>query len=440
MIGLRTGVSTGVSVVGCGGRLRAPMRVLLLNQVFYPDVAATAQHAHDLAKHLVEHGHEVHAIASRSIYGERGGKLAKYEVVDGVHVHRVGQSLFGKSSISARLLDFGLFYVQAGWKALRVPRPDVTVCFTTPPFIALVGVVLRWLRGSRFVYWVMDLYPDIAVVCGVLGPRSPATRVFERLNRFALRQADRAVVLGRCMQERVREKGVDRGHVVHIGVWSGQVEMEMPAREANPYREEWGLGDRFVVMYSGNFGLAHDVATFLEAAMRLKDDDGIRFVFAGGGKKKAEVEAFVAEHGLDNCVLAEYQPRAKLHESLGVADVHLASMVPGSEGVVVPCKLFGIMAAGKPTLFIGRASSELGRVLHEHGAGEIVEPGDAAGLVSRIRGLAADRSAVEKMAERARVALREAYGRESACASWRVLLEETVAEHHPNTTAAADAT
>ena len=158
------------------------MRVLLVNQVFHPDVAATAQHAHDLARHLVRHGHEVNVVASRSIYGERGRGLPRRELVDGATVHRVGGNLFGKAGLAGRLVDFVLFYVAAGFRAITLPKADVVVCFTTPPFIALLGWLLKRLRGSRFVYWVMDLYPEVPVGCGVMREGSLLTRFFEGLS------------------------------------------------------------------------------------------------------------------------------------------------------------------------------------------------------------------------------------------------------------------
>ncbi|HYE03187.1 MAG TPA: glycosyltransferase family 4 protein [Phycisphaerales bacterium] len=407
------------------------MRVLLLNQVFYPDVAATAQHAHDLARHLVAHGHEVTALASRSLYGQRGAALPARETIDGVHVVRVGRSLFGKAGIVARVADFALFYLAAGARALLGPRHDVVVCFTTPPFIALVGWLLRLVRGTRFVYWVMDLYPDLPVACGVMRPRAPLTRFFEAINRFCLRRADRTVVLGRCMRERVLAKNVGADHVVRIGVWSDQEEVKPIPRADNPYRAEWDLGDRFVVMYSGNFGLGHDVETMCQAALRLRDDDSIRFVFAGGGKKKEVVDRFVRAHGLGNCVLAPYQPRARLDAALSVADVHLASLREGVEGIMVPCKLFGIMAAGRPCVFIGSPSSELARVLAEHGAGLTVRQGDVEALVGAIVALAGDPARAAGMGARARAALSAAFNRELACEQWRRLLEDVVAGRTP---------
>jgi len=410
------------------------MRVLLINQTYHPDVAATAQHAHDLARHLVAHGHEVEVIASRSLYGHAGAALAKREVVEGVEVNRVAKSLFGKSGTLGRALDFGLFYIAATWRAFRVRRPDVVVCFTTPPLIALLGVVLRSVRGCRYVYWIMDLYPDLAVTCGVLRARSPLTRLFDRVSRLCLRRADRVVVLGRCMRDRILAKRdldprIESERIVHIGVWSDQDEVRPIARDENPYRAEWGLGDRFVVMYSGNFGIGHDVATMLGAAERLRDDDRIRFAFVGGGKRKSEVESFVEERSLTNAILAGYQPRERLDASLSCADVHLVSLREGLEGCIVPCKLFGAMAAGRPTVFIGHPESEIARVLEENDCGIVIREGDIDGLVDAIVSLVSDRERSRRLGDRARAALGAAYDRDRACEAWRVLLEETVAGH-----------
>jgi colanic acid biosynthesis glycosyl transferase WcaI len=402
------------------------MRILFINQVFYPDTPATAQHAHDLLRHLVSQGHQVDVIASRSVYGEKGASLAKREDVDGGQVHRVGRSWFGKGSIITRVIDFALFYVAATFKAMTVRRPDVVVCFTTPPFIALLGWMLRIVRRSKYVYWVMDLYPDLPVACGVMKPKSLSARFFERVNRFCLRRADAVVVVGRCMRDRVLSKGIPAELIHHIGVWSDQNEVRPIPRDENPYRAKWELGDRFVIMYSGNFGLGHDVQTMCEATKRLADDDRFRFVYVGGGKKKSIVEAFIEEHGLTNTVVAPYQPRENLDQSLSCADVHLANLLEGIEGIMVPCKLFGIMAASRPTFFIGHPDSELARVLDEHQAGFCIRQGDVDGLVKRIVSLADDREGTEAMGERAREALKVAYGRHQACEAWQQLLESLV--------------
>lgn len=403
------------------------MRVLFINQAYHPDVAATAQHIHDLARHLVRHGHQVEVIASRSIYGQAGACLPRSELVEGVQVHRVGRSLFGKAGLLARAADFALFYMAAALKSVRVRRPDVVVCLTTPPFISLLGVVLRIVRRSRYVHWLMDLYPDVAVGCGVMRRDALSTRLLRSINRFTLRQADLVVVLGRCMQRRVLELGVDAARVRHIGVWSDQTEVRPIPREANPYRREWNLDDSFVVMYSGNFGIGHDVATMLGAAEALGSRHDVRFVFVGGGKRKAEVEEFVRLRGLENAVLAPYQPRERLDASLSCADVHLVSLLEGLEGCIVPCKLFGAMAAERPTIFIGSPESEIARVLVERNCGIVVRQGSVEELVRAILELRERPEFARDMGLRARQALAEAYDRTTACEAWRAALEEVVA-------------
>lgn len=424
------------------------MRILLINQVYAPDVAATAQHAEDLARHLVTRGHEVHVITSRSLYGKAGAALPKNELLQGVHVHRVGQSLFGKASILARVADFGFFYLLAILKALATPKADVVVPFTTPPFIALAGWFLRLTRGSKYVYWVMDLYPDLPIACDVMRERSLPARFFEGLNRFALRHADRVVVLGRCMRDRVLAKGIPGDQVTHIGVWSPNdidpTEHALASADT-PYRQTWDLGDRFTVMYSGNFGLGHDVHTMCEAARALDTDEAwrnrVRFLFVGGGKKKAIVEDFVKQHALTNCILDDYQPREKLEESLAAGDLHLASLTEGIEGIMVPCKLFGIMGAGRPCAFIGHPSSELARVLKEQDAGFNVRQGDAARLVEIIKQLAQDPDRAQQLGRNARHALATAYDRTSACERWREVLEQVAPRHaHTNTAPAPSKT
>ena len=398
------------------------MRVLLLNQTFFPDVAATAQHAHDLGLYLVGEGHEVAVVTSRSRYGERGASLPVRETVDGIEIHRVGFSLFGKTSLLARSFDFLLFYVLAAFKSLRVARPDVVVPFTTPPFIALVGYLMKRFRGCGFVYWLMDLYPDVVIGCGMMKPDGLTARALERIHRSCLRRADKIVVLGRCMRRRVMDKGIDGGRLKLIRPWADSDEVRPIPGERNPYRREWSLGDAFVVMHSGNLGLGHDVETMCEAMRELRDRDDIRFVIVGGGQRKLEVERFVERHGLRNVTLRPYQPRARLDELLSLGDLHVISLADPLVGVMVPSKLFGILAAARPAVFVGHPDSEIGRVLLEEECGFNVRCGDSDGFARAVRELAADPALTAAMGSRARESLRRKYDRVLACAEWQQVL------------------
>ena len=412
------------------------MRILLINQTFYPDVAATAQHGHDLAKFLVSQGHQVSVIASRSLYGRAGRTLPAHEWVDGIEIHRVGRSLYGKAGLFARSLDFGLFYLSTVIKSLEIARHDICICLTTPPYIPLLGLALRSLRGTRVVYWVMDLYPDILLATGVLDEKSAVTLFLESLNRLALRNADRVVVLGRCMEDRVRAKRVDMSHVWRIPVWSeifaqpsGKDLYE--ARRDNPYRREWNVGDRTLVMYSGNFGIGHDVETFARAAKQLEHDDDIMFAFVGGGKRKDELMRAMRAMKFERFVEADYQPRERLGDLLSAADIHLASMRPGYEGVMVPSKIFGTLGAGRPVVWVGGTKSEVSSVLRDADCGFTVTPGDADSLVDVIRRLAADPALRAEMGARARKTMVERWGVQHALARWKELLDTLDADIAP---------
>ena len=425
-------------------RRKAPQRVLFLNQAYAPDAAATAQHCEDLARYLADRGHGVAVIASRSIYGKTGAQLPRRELRHGVHVHRVGLSLFGKRGIALRALDFGLFYVAAAWRAawINVPigpsrrRPDIVVTLTTPPFIGTVGTVLRRLRGCRHVYWAMDLYPDVLVAAGVSQPRGVLTRLLAWLNRVQLRDCDRVVALGRCMQQRIQNKGVDPQQIQVIGVWAPTEPHEQPSDPADStFRETWGLHDRFVVQYSGNFGLAHDYQTFCDAMLRLRDHPRITFVFAGGGKRIPEMQRFVEDHGLERVMFQPYQPREQLDQLLSLADVHLISQSQAFTGVVVPSKLFGIMAAGRPSLFVGPREAEVARVLEETCGGMRFDIGDGAGLAAALRELADDPVRTRTMGHAALRAARGQHHQTRRFAAWESLLQDLAPPSPPATTA-----
>lgn len=401
----------------------APMKVLLLNQVFWPDVAATAQHGHDLGRYLAQHGVQVTALASRSLYSKTGKALPREGGVDGIRIVRAGQSRFGKTALAARAFDFVSFYLAALWRAIWLPRQDIVVCFTTPPFIAFVGILLRWLKGTKVVCWTMDLYPDVPVAAGVLRRGSLAHSLFDAVDRFSLRHADRVVVLGRCMQQRLLEKGVDPKRMEVINVWADGDEVSVRPIEGNALRTAWQVGDRFVIEYSGNFGIGHDGETMYRAMQATRADDSIRWVIVGGGTKRGELEAFVQAHDIVNAVLKPYQPREALGELLSLGNVHLVSVAENFSGLLVPSKFYGVLAAARPVLYVGPRESEVARVIEESKCGLVIEQRDSAGLVKAIETLHADPQLAQAMGRRAREAFERTFTRSHACERWLRLLQ-----------------
>ena len=432
------------AVVGTLDAQPAPLRVLVLNQFFWPDVAATAQHAFDLARYLRSHGDEVSAIASRSIYGQTGSALPEEEITDGIAIHRVTSSVFGKRGVIFRSFDFLFFNVACLFKAMSLPRHDVVICLTTPPFIALVGIFLRWMKGTRFIFWTMDLYPDVPLAAGVIKRGSIVHWIFGRLDRFCLRRADLVVVLGRCMRDKVLRNGVDPLKLVTIAPWADPSEVpNVPARrfsesmdsavarrvtggEARPsvvndnrYRAQWEIGDRFVIEYSGNCGVGHDVSSVCDAMLALRDDDSIRWVIVGGGLAWPRIEEFIRRHRIPNVILRPYQPRAHLGDLIALGDVHLVLVADGFEGLLIPSKFYGVMAAGRPTIYIGPEETEVARVIQEEECGIVIPNSDPSRLVAAIERLRRDPVTSLSMGLRGRRALERSYSMQLACRRWR---------------------
>jgi glycosyltransferase involved in cell wall biosynthesis len=407
-----------------GGESRG--RLLFINQYYWPDHASTAQHLSDLAESLVAQGYECHVLCSQGSYRTGEPAPPAYEVHEGVHVHRVAATSLGRRNTWTRMADYLSFYARAVIKALRMPHFDGVVTLTTPPIIGLIGTLLRRLRGSSHVYWSMDLHPDASLALGRMSRTNPVVRFLAWLSDHVYRQADRVVVLGPYMADRVRLKRVRPERIVSIPVWSRRDEIFPLDRERNALRDSLGLRGQFVAMYSGNLGLAHSFEEFIAAARRLRDRRDITFLFVGGGPRVGEVRSAREQEGLTNIRILEYFPRESLHQSLSLADVHLISMRPEMTGIVVPGKLYGVMAAARPALFVGPAHCETADTIRRAGCGFTIAQGDADGVVHALEKLSADLNLARQMGEKGRTAFLSTHERNLCCYQWYEMIRGLV--------------
>ena len=380
------------------------MRLLILNQFFYPDHSATSQLMTDLGESLVGRGMQVTALAGRGRYNGGGG-LAPREDYRGVRVERAWATSFGKDSVAGRLADYLTFYLGAAWKLLALPRQDVVMALTTPPLIGLLALLACRLKGMKLVALVQDIYPDVGVALGSFKEGSLATRLLDRLNRVVLAGADRVIVLGDCMRERVVDKAghaaADRVDVIHN--WAdGEKIRPLGEGDENPFVEEQGLRGRFVVQFSGNLGRVNDFDTPLEAARLLRGREDVVFLFIGDGAKAGEIRDYVRRHDLGNVRLLPYQPREALLHSLAAGQAHLVTLAEGLAGLSVPSKTYGILAAGRPLLFVGDPRSDVARLISEHRCGEVIPTGDAARMAGVISAWADDPASAGRMGREAR--------------------------------------
>lgn len=356
------------------------MDILLLNQAFYPDVAATAQYASDLAVKLVERGHRVTVIASRRGYADPGLTYPSSEQWRGIQILRCPASAFGKSAKWRRALDFISFFAACSLRLTVLPRFDTVVALTSPPLIAVLGAVVARLNGARFIHWVMDLNPDEAIAAGWLRPRSRVARLLNAALQFSLRGSDQVVALDRFMAERLTQKGVPAGKLSVIPPWSHDDVVTPDLQGAAEFRKAHGLEGKFVVMYSGNHSPCHPLDTLLAAALRLQKNTRVAFCFVGGGSEFARVAEFQNTHALENVRCIPYQPLDRISASLSAADLHEVVMGDAFVGIVHPSKVYNIRRLGIPFLYVGPARSP---VADCSPAGSF-RHGDAAGVAAFI--------------------------------------------------------
>lgn len=399
------------------------MTIVLVNRYFHPDHSATSQLLSDLAFHLAGEGWSVCVVTGRQRIDDARAGLPAREQVRGVDVHRVWTTCFGRGHLGGRALDYATFYLSAGLRLARLcRRGDVLVAKTDPPLISVIAEWVCRLRGTAQVNWLHDLFPEIAQVLGVRGLQGSLGRGLRRLRNRSLARARMNVVLGERMAARVRAEGICARRVRVIHNWADGARIRPLARRSSALAREWGLARRFVVAYSGNMGRVHDFEGVLDAAAALRDADDAVFLFVGGGRQREALEAEAHRRGLGNVQFRPYQPGTRLAESLAAGDVHLVSLLPALEGLVVPSKLYGIAAAGRPCVFLGAADGEVAMILSRERCGVTVPPGDGAALASVLRALRRDPARRRAMGRRARAAFERSFSRERALAAWREVL------------------
>ena len=409
--------------------------VLFVNQHYWPDVASTGQHLTDLAEHLARAGFDVSVLCGRGQYLAGELEAPARETHNGVRIERARTTSFGRARHVGRIADYGAFYAQVLRRLLTGPRYDLVVVLTTPPLLSFAASLAKRARGQRYAVWSMDLHPDAEVALGMLAEGGAAARSLHAFNDAGYRGADLVVDLGFRMKERIAAKGVDPSRLQTIEVWSDGEEVRPVKPSENPIRRELGLrDDQFVVMYSGNAGLAHRFDEVLEVMRRMKGDDRVFFLFVGGGPRKAEVEAFAAQHGVPNFRYASYFPREHLAESLSVGDVHLLTLREEMAGIAVPGKLYGVLAAGRPVVMVGPERSEPARTIREAGVGVVVDPaagGGADRLEAALRSLADEPDERRALGTHAREVFLTHYDRPILCDAWADALRARVGPSVP---------
>jgi glycosyltransferase involved in cell wall biosynthesis len=374
------------------------VKFLLLNQFFPPDGAPTGQLLADVARSLADRGHSVTVVCARLTYAGDPPVGGEHEM-PGIAVRRLWAASFGVSP-AARLASYATFYAGALWHALFGPRSDVVLTLTTPPLLSLTGALAKLLRGSRHFSWEMDVYPDIAVDIGLFRRGSFLDRVTGALADFSRRRCDRVIALGPSMRDRLIARGIPAEKVVVAENWAnGSIVSPRPFPPNQP----------LTILYSGNFGRAHDVDTIAGAMTRLSDPARFHFAFAGAGSRQLQLQAYCRAAHITNAFIIPYQVQGLLAEHLGNCHAGLVTQLPATCGSVVPSKTYAIMAAGRPFIYVGPAEANPARLVDRFGCGWRIEPGDSVGLAGLLESLAARPELLAAAGARARQAFLDHY-------------------------------
>jgi glycosyltransferase involved in cell wall biosynthesis len=351
------------------------------NRVYPPVGGATGELLKELAEGLAGDGARVVVVTSRAEEDKRprDKETKGLEVVNGVEVIRVGAARFTRASHWRRAWSYLTLYPQLMWQVWKLGKVDAVVSMTDPP-LQVAAVALASCRAKKKIHWAQDVYPELAEELGVIPREGLVARVLRSISTWALRRQDEVVAVGRCMRERLVKRGVDAGKIEVIPNWSpvGAVS----AASVAAMRKKLGWDGKFIALYSGNIGLAHDFETLVGAA-KLLEGGGVQVVFAGEGPRLEQVRR--ETEGLAHVAFLPPQAREDLSAFLAAADVHLVSVRAGLEGLVVPSKAYGIFAVGRPIFYVGGADSEVAGVIAESGCGVVIPNRDAAGLAEAIK-------------------------------------------------------
>ncbi len=386
--------------------------VLILNRSFPPDGGATGRLLSELCEDLSA---ELHVMV---ITGASPHFHSREEKISGVNVLRTPFISFSKKFLLGRLFNWGYYFLGSLFKSLRI-KADLIVCETDPPFLSTIGYLNLRLRKIPYIYYCQDLYPDVAVVLGNLRYR-PLIMVFEWWNKVLLRNAKKVVVIGRDMERKILEKGISRDKILNIPNWVDIQKISPISVDENFFlKTQTPMGKKFIVMYSGNLGYSQDFDIILAAAAELRLELDIIFFFVGEGAEKKKLEDRVKALGLRNVEFVPYQSEQVLAHSLSAADLHIIPLHKNLSGLVVPSKVYGILAAGRPFVFIGDEGSEIYHLVKEGQCGFTVAPGDLKALREIILFSWRHQEVLREMGTRARHLAEQYYNRRIVTAQFQ---------------------
>ena len=392
-------------------------KLIFICQVFYPDKTSTSQLFTPLIQSLRKQGIEVLVICGFPVKGD-SSKVLRKEEFNGVTIKRCGLRLPLKRNFILRSVAYLTFLFETLFNLLCSPNEARWLGVTNPPFLAWILAFSAVVKRRSYCFFFHDLHPEGLVALGSLSRSVWYVKTWKAINRWSYRYANHLLVLGRDMIPLLsKEYGLNSEKLIYLPHWSASELRSPVAFSESKFTRYLKLKDKFVVQYSGNMGLWHDIESFVFAAKQLEEERHIQFVFIGGGLRRNQAELLALELECMNIQWHDFVELKDLPESLAACHISLISLRAGLEGVAVPCKLYGILAAGRAVVAQVPADSEVSLAVNEHKCGVVVHPGDLDELVNVLKRLSDNPNEVDSMGCNAFAAYEQYYRIENAVQS-----------------------
>lgn len=334
-----------------------------------------------------------------------------------------------------RLLDWFKYFWFVFWSVLKQPSSALIFIVSNPPFLPLIGYLMKKLRGQPYVVLIYDIYPDLAIYLGKMSKRGFLTRMWRRFNEIVWQNSEAVFTIGDDMAIKLggmfKADRTRLGRVAVILNWVDHNFIKPLPKEKNWFAQKYGQADKFTVLYSGNLGATHDLETILKGAKELCNFNDIQFLIIGDGYKRNYVEEFINTESLLNIIRLPFQSEEVLPYSLTTGDVAIITLSKGVEGLSIPSKMYYAMASGSALLCISSGNNELKTIIKNHQCGISVDPGDVEGFVSAVKRFYEDPVFLKSCKENARKAV-ESYYTKKNIGKYREILVDKLKLFHNN--------
>lgn len=386
-------------------------------------MTTTALIMSDLAENLVVYGLNVNVICAQPTYLVKK-RCPKHEVKNGVEIRRVCSFLLDKNKILGRVLNSTSCFLSMMFEIMRMNKKELIILNTNPAMLPCLGFLLFCLDHRKYAVLIHDLWPELPAHTGIIKKNGFLYKIIDLLNTLSLKYAACIVVLSDAMKKVVLQKVPGHGDKIHvIPNWADETFVYPVAKERNILLDEYQLRGKKIVMYSGNLGRYQPLEVMIHSAEYLQDRDDIIFLFIGDGAKKKKLQEIVQAKGLRNVKFFPFQQKERLAESLSMADVSLMGIMPQNEGVIMPSKLYGLLAVGRPIICVSDPHSEVVTILRKAGAGIHTDIDDPAELASNIKAIIDTPQKAHEMGENGRRYFLDHFERKKITLQWKEVLE-----------------